>query len=159
MIDGYKCEQCNQSVSLHKQQLVGKLPNVLFVHLQRIAFDYNTLELKKLTNKYEFPLILELSRFACKNNINLTEEERADPKNARYVEMLEYDDNEFVYRLVGICIHRGRANSGHYWSLIHVKRGAREPDPIAEEDKWHDLTTEWKEFNDERTGFFYPSSI
>ena len=73
--------------------------------------------------------------------------------------MLEYDDNEFVYRLVGICIHRGRANSGHYWSLIHVKRGAREPDPIAEEDKWHDLTTEWREVNDERTGFFYPSSI
>ena len=54
--------------------------------------------------------------------------------------MLEYEDNEFVYRLVGICIHRGRASSGHYWSLIHVNRGSKEPDPVEKPEEWADLS-------------------
>ena len=68
--------------------------------------------------------------------------------------MLNYEDNEFVYRLVGICIHRGRATSGHYWSYIHVNRGAKEPNSVENEALWNDLSKEWKEFNDERCSFF-----
>lgn len=139
--------------------MLGKLPNVLILHLQRIKFDYNTLEQKKLTNRFEFPTILELSKFACKSNMELSEEEKADPKNAQLLEMLNYEDNEFVYRLVGICIHRGRATSGHYWSLIHVNRGLKEPNPVEQETLWNDLSKEWKEFNDERVSFFGSRSI
>lgn len=60
---------------------MGKLPNVLILHLQRIAFDYATLDLKKLPDRFEFPLLLDLFKYSAKNNINLTEEEKADPNN------------------------------------------------------------------------------
>ena len=80
---------------------------MLILHLQRIVFDFNTFVNKKLTNRFEFPLLLDLSDYSCKKNINLSEEEKADPQNKDFVDMLEYDDDEFVYRLVGINIHRG----------------------------------------------------
>lgn len=96
---------------------------MLILHLQRISFDYNSLELKKKTNKFEFPMLLNLSKYSCKNNIDLSEEEKNDPANKEILEMMSYEDEDFVYRLTGVCIHRGRANSGHYWSLIHLKRG------------------------------------
>mmetsp|Transcript_15532 Transcript_15532/g.21043 ORF Transcript_15532/g.21043 Transcript_15532/m.21043 type:complete len:117 (+) Transcript_15532:745-1095(+) len=73
--------------------------------------------------------------------------------------MLNYEDDEFVYRLTGICIHRGRANSGHYWSLIHTNRGGKEPDPVEKEALWLDLSKEWKEFNDERVSYFVSRNI
>lgn len=103
---------------------MAKLPNVLILHLQRIVFDFNTYLNTKLTNRFEFPMILDLAKYSARDNITLSEEEKKDPANKEFLEMLEYDDDEFVYRLVGVCIHRGEANSGHYWSLIHMKRGS-----------------------------------
>jgi ubiquitin carboxyl-terminal hydrolase 34 len=71
--------------------------------------------------------------------------------------MMNYEDEDYVYRLTGVCIHRGRANSGHYWSLIHMKRGSEEPD--STKDEWSDLSQFWKEFNDERVSFFYAKNL
>ena len=88
----------------------------------------------------------------------MTEEERADPNNQEFLNTLEYDDDEYVYRLVGVNIHRGQANSGHYWSLIHMKRGKDEPDS-ADEAKWSDLSLHWREFNDESVTFFLAKNI
>ena len=81
-------------------------------------------------------MILDLAKQSCKYNVNLTEEEKADPANREILDILEKEDEEFVYRLVGVNIHRGTGHSGHYWSLIHLKRGDDEPDPVAEEAKW-----------------------
>ena len=122
---------------------------MLILHLQRLAFNFTTYRLDKLGQRFEFPMILDLAKYSCRNNINLTEEEKANEANREFLDMLEKEDDEFVYRLVGVNIHRGTGESGHYWSLIHLKRGAEEPDPIAAEDKWKDLNTNWREFNDE----------
>lgn len=159
MISDYKCEACNEHTDLRKRTIMGKLPNVLILHCQRIVFDFNTFNNKKLTSKFEFPLILELAKYAGKNNITLTEEEKADPKNKEFLDMLEAEDDEFVYRLVGVNIHRGQANAGHYWSLIHVNRGSKEPDPYEEESKWTALDRDWREFNDESVNFFLSKNI
>lgn len=37
-------------------------------------------------------------------------------------------DEEYTYRLVGVTIHIGTAEQGHYFSLINCKRGNEEPD-------------------------------
>lgn len=106
-----------------------------------------------MKNKFEYPLILDLAKYGAKQNINLTEEEKTDPRNKEILEMLEYTDDEYIYRLVGVCIHRGTGTAGHYWSLIHMKRGDQEPDPLAENSKWDDLANNWREFNDEQVTF------
>jgi len=108
-IQDFKCDTCQQTVTLQRRNILGKLPNVLILHLQRIKYDYYTGEQKKITNRFEFPLILELSRFCARDNIKLSEAERNDPNNKQFMEMLSYEDDEFVYRLVGLLIHRGRA--------------------------------------------------
>ena len=81
------------------------------------------------------------------------------PENEPLKEMLDYDDDEFVYRLVGVNIHRGAAGAGHYWSLIHTNRGKKEPDHQTEEAKWADLSTNWREFNDETVSYFLAKNI
>lgn len=73
--------------------------------------------------------------------------------------MLECEDDDFVYRLVGVNIHRGAAGAGHYWSLIHTNRGEKEPDPKTDEAKWMDLSKDWREFNDETVSFFFSKNI
>ena len=42
--------------------------------------------------------------------------------------LMEMTDDEFIYKLVGVIIHRGTAEHGHYYSLINTKRGGEELD-------------------------------
>jgi ubiquitin C-terminal hydrolase len=38
------------------------------------------------------------------------------------------EDDCWEYKLVGVTVHSGTANAGHYWSLINTRRGHAEPD-------------------------------
>ena len=42
--------------------------------------------------------------------------------------LLDYNDDEYMYKLVGVTIHRGTAEHGHYYSLINTRRGKEELD-------------------------------
>ena len=70
--------------------------------------------------------------------------------------MIEKEDDDFIYRLVGVNIHRGSAQHGHYWSLININRGTKEKDgPVwgkVEEDIW-------KAFDDDEVRFQSYSNI
>ena len=53
----------------------------------------------------------------------------------------------FEYKLVGVNVHSGTANAGHYWSYINTNRGVDEAE--GGDPTW--LQTEkdpWMEFND-----------
>ena len=43
--------------------MIQKLPNTLFLHLQRIVFDMDTFLNKKLNNRIEFPNVLNVKQF------------------------------------------------------------------------------------------------
>ena len=77
----------------------------------------------------------------------MTEEEIAD-KREREDEAREPErDDCYEYKLVGVNVHSGTANAGHYWSYINTNRGVdEEKDP-----NW--MRTEadtWMEYNDSR---------
>jgi ubiquitin C-terminal hydrolase len=38
------------------------------------------------------------------------------------------EDDCFEYKLVGVNVHSGSANAGHYWSYINTSRGLEEKD-------------------------------
>ena len=158
-IEGFRCGACNELVNLKNKKLLGKLPNVLIFHLNRIEFDFNTYQNTKINDRYEFPNILDLKDYSYKNNVSLSEQEKAKPENEALRELLDYGDDEYVYRLVGVNIHRGAAGAGHYWSLIHTNRGEKEPDPRTEEAKWLDISKDWREFNDESVSFCFSKNI
>ena len=60
------------------------------------------------------------------------------------------EDDDFIYRLVGVNIHRGTAQHGHYWSLINIARGAKEKDG----PNWGKVEDDaWKRFDDDEVHF------
>ncbi len=77
-------------------------------------------------------------------------------------EILEHDDvkhlseiadDEYIYKLVGVTIHRGTAEHGHYYSLINTKRGKDEVDETKSE--WYQTERDpWKVFDDENVKHF-----
>ena len=91
---------------------MGKLPNLLVITLKRFCWNFETMNRTKINDYFEFPLELELSRYAFPGR-------------------KEQNPHYFDYRLCGIIIHSGSAESGHYYSLIKIN-------------------DQWFEFNDKR---------
>jgi ubiquitin C-terminal hydrolase len=74
--------------------------------------------------------------------------------------LMAKEDDEYVYRLVGVCIHRGTADHGHYWSLINTDRGSKEPDPYKDSDRWEKVNnSSWRKFDDESNSHFTFSNL
>jgi hypothetical protein len=72
----------------------------------------------------------------------------------------EIDDDEYVYRLVGVNVHIGTADRGHYYSLINIKRGATEPDPYGPDDeKGKSKYQEWSEISKDQWKVFDDSTV
>jgi len=67
--------------------------------------------------------------------------------------LLTMEESEFIYKLVGVIIHRGTAEHGHYYSIINTKRGSEELDENKPEWMLTDKDP-WKEFNDETVKYF-----
>eukprot|EP00349_Pseudokeronopsis_sp_Brazil_P001102 CAMPEP_0202964448 /NCGR_PEP_ID=MMETSP1396-20130829/8531_1 /ASSEMBLY_ACC=CAM_ASM_000872 /TAXON_ID= /ORGANISM="Pseudokeronopsis sp., Strain Brazil" /LENGTH=225 /DNA_ID=CAMNT_0049686561 /DNA_START=316 /DNA_END=993 /DNA_ORIENTATION=+ len=148
IINDYHCEACNQKVDLFKRNLVADTPNVLIIHLQRIVFNFDTFMNDKINSRFEFPTILNLKPYSFKEVMD-SEERAFDAADPNVKEMIEHEDDEYCYRLVGVTIHIGTAEHGHYYSLINTKRGAEEP----EESKGEWMTPEkdaLEEFEDEK---------
>jgi ubiquitin C-terminal hydrolase len=66
---------------------------------------------------------------------------------------MDIEDDEYVYKLVGVTVHRGTAEHGHYYSLINTKRGKSEEDEKKAEWKRTEKDP-WKVFDDETVKYF-----
>ena len=64
VINDYQCDVCNKKVDVSKRTLISQTPNVLIVHLQRIAFNFDTYRLDKDNSYFEFPYELDLTPFS-----------------------------------------------------------------------------------------------
>lgn len=57
------------------------------------------------------------------------------------------EDDCYEYKLVGVNVHSGSANAGHYWSYINTVRGLEEKN--GNDPTWADTDKDqWMEFND-----------
>lgn len=125
----------------------SELPNVLIVHLQRILFNYDTFVDEKINSRLEFPKQLNMKPY-CTETLNseaIKEGEEIEADDRVY----EKDDDYYTYELVGVVIHLGIAQAGHYYSHINVKRNGdsttnkMDYDPSNESD-----VRKWLTFND-----------
>ena len=112
-ISDYHCDNCNKKVEITKRTLIERVPNILIAHLQRIVFNFDTFANEKINTRLEFPMTVDLYPY--------TKAGLADPEST---------STEFAYDLVGIVVHKGTAEMGHYYSFIKTE------------------TNKWYEFND-----------
>ena len=99
-IEDYHCEKCNKKITHIKHVLIDKIPNILIIHLQRIAFSYETFNMEKINTHITFEKTLNIKRFTVNK------------------ENPEIPSEYYDYDLQGILIHSGTAQYGHYYSII-----------------------------------------
>lgn len=156
MLEGdnaYFCEKCDKKRDTLRRCTIKRLPNVLSFNLKRFEFNFDTMSKFKINDYCEFPMVLDMKKYTqefIKRQDLLRE---MDEKNITY-EDLDQDsqaiynkqqcEEYFNYNLVGIVVHQGTTESGHYYSFIKE----RETD-----------TNNWFEFNDKEVSKFNPDLI
>ena len=122
-------------------------------------FSFDTMQNDKINTRFEFPTILDLKEYSYKNVMTKENNQNLSQEHAS---LMNISDDDYIYRLVGVNVHVGTADHGHYYSLIDIKRGIQELDPYLSEQngetlykKWADIQSDpWKTFNDDKVGIF-----
>ena len=107
IINDYRCDSCNQKVDVYKRNLIAETPNVLIVHLQRLVFNFDTFQNDKINTRFEFPNILNLKNYSFKEVMTQEGKYLSDVEDEYVKKLMSMEDSEFVYKLVGVIIHRG----------------------------------------------------
>jgi ubiquitin carboxyl-terminal hydrolase 34 len=106
-------------------------PDNLIFHLKRFDFDLNDLTRKKIHDYFAFPETLDISPYKFDHLANPTGSRQKD-----------------LFDLVGVLVHTGTCENGHYYSYIRQR-----PSPTES------TAPTWIEFNDSEVGPFDPSEI
>ena len=118
--NAYHCDKCDKNVSALKKVSIKQLPQYLIFVLKRFSYDFDKGIKIKLNDYCEFPGIIDMAKYT--ENGSLGKE---------------------IYTLAGVIIHRGIADSGHYYSIIQDKSRV----DFADEERWF-------EFNDSIVSHF-----
>ena len=130
----YRCETCGEKHDTLKRACFLTTPNVLAIHCKRFDFDYNTLERIKIDTYFEFPMTFSIYPYTKEG----VEHPGPAPQEARV-------RGDYQYDLVGVVVHYGSTEFGHYYSFIKDRDGGGGDG--------------WVKFNDEELSSFPPSDI
>jgi ubiquitin carboxyl-terminal hydrolase 34 len=103
------------------------IPDNLIFHLKRFEFNLRTLQRSKINDHFSFPEKIDMRPFKVEHLMDSSAETPED-----------------VFELVGVLVHAGTAESGHYYSFI------RERPSTSDRDNW-------VEFNDDTVSSWDPS--
>ncbi|KAH3764942.1 ubiquitin hydrolase [Pelomyxa schiedti] len=120
----YFCGTCQAKVDAVKRCCLAKLPASLVIHSKRFEYDFELMRRIKVNDLYEFPMKLDLEPY--------TKEGLA--RREKGVSPLSPTSCE--YDLVGVLVHSGTAESGHYYSYIRERSTPDGSNP------------KWLQFND-----------
>jgi ubiquitin C-terminal hydrolase len=135
--NAYECERCEGKVSAVRRVCIKQLPNVLIVVMRRFAFDFDTMARLKLNDYCEFPMELDMQPYTQEGLRRSDQVKRGEDPD-----VLKFPKEYYQYRLKGVVVHMGTADSGHYYSFIQDRK-----------------SDNWIEFNDKLVKDFDPSDI
>lgn len=121
LLDGdnkWACSTCQAKVRALKRVCLRHLPNTLVLHLKRFEFDFETMHRVKLHDQFEFPLELDMEPYTCEGLAR--REGKPLPQSAE-----GRPPSYYRYRLVGVLVHSGSADSGHYYSFVKERHSER----------------------------------
>ena len=138
-IDGYNCEGCKKNCRISKRNILTSLPNVMIIHLQRIFYNWEIEHNEKINSRLEFPKEINMKNYTIEHILNNNENKDENI----YFRCDEY----YNYYLVGVIIHIGSADSGHYYSYINnIREGEGNINYFNPKDE--NCLNSWLEFND-----------
>lgn len=137
--NAYYCEKCKAKRNTIKRMCIKTLPSTLVIQLKRFHYDWETNRALKFDDFFQFPWNLDMSPYT-------TEGVKKEELGGRRVS--GKFDSKNRYELVGVVVHSGQANAGHYYSFIRDRERSKRSD----KKKWfkfNDTTVEAFEMNDE----------
>lgn len=81
----------------------------MIITLKRFEFDFNSMIKVKINDYFEFPMEISLYKWT---------------KEGLKGEKGEENESLYLYRLVGVLVHSGCAESGHYYSFIRERKSS-----------------------------------
>ncbi|PKY49535.1 hypothetical protein RhiirA4_405561 [Rhizophagus irregularis] len=150
LLDGdnqYFCTKCNKSVDAIKRSCIKKLPKNLIVNLKRFDFDMELLKRVKINEYFEFPTNINMEPYTLDYLIR---------KESGQLDEMKFDvtnKGQFEYELVGVLVHTGTADSGHYYSFIKERK------PLHNNENNESNERRWYQFNDSNVEIFDPKEI
>lgn len=120
--NAYTCEKCDSKRDTLKRQCIKRLPRCLAIQLKRFDFDWERDEPVKFNDYFAFPEEIDMRPYTA---VGLAEKEQGKAPAGV--------DN---YVLVGVVVHTGQANGGHYYSFIRERSSCGKP------------TSPWMRFDD-----------
>ncbi|KAK0118696.1 hypothetical protein ONS96_011784 [Cadophora gregata f. sp. sojae] len=114
----YKCSTCDRHVDAVKRACLKDIPDNLIFHLKRFDFNLRTLMRSKINDYFKFPKSIDMRPYKVEHLNN------------------EPDTPEDMFELVGVLVHSGTAESGHYYSFVRERPSTGNLES-------------WVEFNDE----------
>ncbi|KAK1132977.1 hypothetical protein K0M31_014343 [Melipona bicolor] len=149
----YTCSQCGKKARAEKRACFKKLPHILCFNTMRYTFNMGTMSKEKVNTHFSFPLRLDMSGYVEKKLMpqHYQEEKKASEKRKSESDCqsgLSNDDTEmehYQYDLIGVTVHTGTADGGHYYSFIRDRTSPNK-------DKWF-------LFNDAEVKPFDPNQI
>ncbi|CAF0722648.1 unnamed protein product [Brachionus calyciflorus] len=113
----YTCSKCSKKVRAEKRACFKQLPDVLCLNTMRYTFNMVTMLKEKVNTHFSFPLQLNMSGYMEQNLIE-----------SQHNETNESSD-EFLYDLIGVTVHTGTADGGHYYSFIQESDSSNSDKP------------------------------
>lgn len=152
-VDNYFCDTCQKKVTITKRNSIAELPNVLIIHLQRITYNYEYDRNEKINSRLEFPQELNLKKYCIEDLIK-----KYRPDAEENDEIFTKSDEYYEYNLMGVNVHLGSADAGHYFSYINTIRNGN--DNISDYEKTNVTHQEsWLKFNDSNVSKFDISNL
>ena len=105
------------------------VPDNLIFHLKRFDFDMLTMLRSKINDQFKFPDLIDMA-----------------PYNVEYLSEPESSPEPDMFELVGVLVHTGTAESGHYYSYTRERPSTGQ-------------SPSWVEFNDADVSTFNPANI
>ncbi|KAG0203301.1 hypothetical protein BGX28_004397 [Mortierella sp. GBA30] len=163
ILDGdnkYKCSSCDKHVDAIKRVCIKELPRNLILHLKRFDYDMDTMRRIKINDRFEFPTRLDMEPYTL-DYLTRKEQAQEGANSSPLPFPLGLDHNAASqYNLVGVLVHTGTADSGHYYSYIK-DRGLDTSSALSSGSitgSIHD-GSRWYHFNDSKVEEFDASEI
>ncbi len=161
MLEGdnmYTCSQCGTKVRAEKRACFKSLPEILAFNTMRYSFNMVTMLKEKVNTHFSFPFHLDMAPYMEHNLIpknkplkqgeaapaSVSSSSAANSPEALPVTVTR-DEDRFEYELIGVTVHTGNADGGHYYAFI--------------KDRSSTVKERWYSFNDAEVKAFDPSQI